>query len=90
MARKSRKNIVVSTKPITKKYSVATYARISVQKTGQPSDSIEGQLHLMEDIILQQDVIELAGCYIDENESGTSFQHKGFQKMLDDILRQEK
>lgn len=52
MARKSRKNIVVSTKPITKKYSVATYARISVQKTGQPSDSIEGQLHLMEDIIL--------------------------------------
>lgn len=52
MARKSRKNIVVSTKPITKKYSVAAYARISVQKTGQPSDSIEGQLHLMEDFIL--------------------------------------
>lgn len=34
MARKSRKNNVVSTKPITKKYSAAAYARISVQKTG--------------------------------------------------------
>ncbi|WP_083615798.1 recombinase family protein [Megasphaera cerevisiae] len=85
MARKSRKNIVVSTKPITKKYRAAAYALISVQKAGQPSDSIEGQLHLIEDFILQQDVMELAGCYIDENESGTSFQRKGFQKMLDDI-----
>lgn len=85
MDRKSRKNIVVSTKSITKKYSAAAYARISVQKTGQPSDSIEGQLHLIDDFILQQDVMELAGCYIDENESGTSFQRKGFQKMLDDI-----
>lgn len=39
----------------------------------------------MDDFILQHYVMELAGCYIDENESGTSFQRKGFQKMLDDI-----
>lgn len=82
MARKSRKNVVAEVEPKFKMYRAAAYMRLSVMKANIPSDSIENLLRMIEDFALLQDDIQLEDYYIDVNASGTTFNRREFQQML--------
>ncbi|SKA09925.1 recombinase family protein [Megasphaera cerevisiae] len=84
MARTSRKNIM-ETVNTSKAYRAAAYVRLSVVKPNESSDSIENQKKLIRDYVEKRDDIEIQAFYSDENSNGTSFERKGFQKMLSDI-----
>lgn len=85
MARKSRKNSVAEIELKSKMYRAAAYMRLSVVKENIPSDSIENQLRIIEDFVLLQDDIQLEDYYIDINASGTNFDRREFQRMLQGI-----
>ncbi len=93
MARKSRKHFMENSveKKIysAKMYSAAGYLRLSVTKENQPSDSIENQKKIIETFVNTCDNILLQKFYIDENVSGSTFERKAFQAMLDDIAKGE-
>lgn len=88
MSRTSRKN--TSTVTLDKKiHRTAAYIRLSVVKPNEINDSIENQKAIIEDYLSDKSDIVLQTFYIDENVTGTSFEHKGFQEMLEDISQGE-
>lgn len=84
MARTSRKN-TVGTVNTPKTYRAAAYVRLSVVKPNEHTDSIENQKKLISAYAENRSDIKIQSFYSDENVSGTSFERKGFQKMLSDI-----
>lgn len=84
MSRTSRKN-VNQVKVTTKTYRAAGYIRLSVVKNDHDRDSIANQKSIIKEAIAKQGDIELQRFYIDENASGTSFERKEFQKMMQEV-----
>lgn len=68
-----------------KKYSVALYARLSVEKDGQKSDSIESQFMIMENFIKDKQELSQYQKYFDRGVSGTTFTRPDFVRMMDDV-----
>lgn len=56
-----------------KQYSTALYARISVEKDGCKSDSIESQFMIMENFIKDKPELSQYQKYFDRGVSGTTF-----------------
>jgi DNA invertase Pin-like site-specific DNA recombinase len=86
MARKSRKrdaspNIVAP----NKMYHVGAYIRLSVTDKKQRGDSIETQRSIIESYIAEHCDMELCEVYIENGESGQSFERPDFQRMIADI-----
>lgn len=76
MARKSRKNITVAqTKPENMPIYIKTaqYIRLSVEDSHNKGNSIENQKMILDDFISQNGNMRLAGVYIDNGATGTSF-----------------
>lgn len=84
MARKSRKNPVVSENNTSDFYSAAGYVRLSVSNKDS-SSSGENQKMIIEDWIKQSEDVILHKFYIDTNVSGRTFRRPAFEEMLDDI-----
>ena len=84
MSRTSRKNINTTT-PISKIYRTAAYVRLSVAKPNQLHDSIKNQKEIIKDYVASRSDLSIQAFYADENDSGISFERKGFQQMLEDI-----
>lgn len=78
-------DITMITATTGKQYRVALYARLSVEKDGQKSDSIESQFMIMENFI--KDKLELSQYqkYFDRGVSGTTFTRPDFVRMMDDV-----
>lgn len=88
MARKSRKNITVAqTKPENMPIYIKTaqYIRLSVEDSHNKGNSIENQKMILDDFIAQNGNMRLAGVYIDNGATGTSFHRPEFQHMIEDI-----
>ena len=88
MARKSRKNAVVSEKsknPAFKVWRAALYIRLSVEFNGKRGDSLETQRQIMEAYIALCPDIEIAEVYTDNGTTGRTFEREAFQRMLADV-----
>ena len=67
-------------------YSVAIYARLSVRDSGRgETDTMENQLRLLKDYVMQQPDLTLHDLYIDNGWTGTNFARPDFQRLLRDI-----
>ena len=68
------------------RYSVARYARLSREDGDKPeSDSIANQLRLIGDFCALHPELTVAGDYVDDGYTGTSFDRPDFRRMLADI-----
>lgn len=68
-----------------KQYRVALYARLSVEKDGRKSDSIESQFMIMENFIKDKPELSQYQKYFDRGVSGTTFTRPDFVRMMDDV-----
>lgn len=67
-------------------YSVAIYARLSVRDSGRDeNDTMENQLSLLKNYVMQQSDLRLKDLYIDNGWTGTNFARPEFQRLLRDI-----
>lgn len=66
-------------------YRVALYARLSVEKDGCKSDSIESQFMIMENFIKNKPELSQYQKYFDRGVSGTTFTRPDFVRMMDDV-----
>lgn len=93
MARTSRrkaKNEPVTPTPMKepkkKKLLTAIYGRLSVQDLGiADGDTMETQVALLRDFVLQQPDLELAEAYVDNGWTGTNFNRPEFVRMMEDV-----
>lgn len=68
-----------------KKYRVALYARLSVEKVSRPGNSIESQLDIMKAFISSHSEFQEYYEYMDNGYSGTTFERPEFNRMMDDV-----
>jgi DNA invertase Pin-like site-specific DNA recombinase len=66
-----------------KKLKVATYCRVSTDKSSQ-EESLETQQRTYETMIRCNPSWEYAGIYVDEGRSGVTDKREGFQQMIAD------
>ena len=67
-------------------YSVAIYVRLSVRDSGRDeNDTMENQLSLLKNYVMQQSDLTLRDLYIDNGWTGTNFARPDFQRLLRDI-----
>lgn len=67
------------------RYTVRQLVRLSVAKPTEQNDSVENQKTIIKEFICTRSDIELTKIYIDENTTGSTFERKAFEEMLDDI-----
>ena len=92
MARKSRKNNNQQCKLATNKaiYNVGIYVRLSFSlktKVYKENDTIENQKDIILKYIKDKKEFNLIGIYEDDNKTGTNFDRKGFEKLLEDVRK---
>ena len=97
MARKSRRSDLAVAIGKKEKSSIAAlsqkqklqagiYGRLSIKDLGQEDgDTMETQIALLRDYVLQHPDLELREVYIDNGWTGTNFQRPEFNHMLEDI-----
>ena len=68
-----------------KKYKVALYARLSVERVSIPGNSIESQLDIMKAFLLNHSEFQEYYVYMDNGYSGTNFDRPEFKRMMDDV-----
>ena len=97
MARKSRRSDIASkigkkensgiAAPSKKqKLQTGIYGRLSIKDLGQEDgDTMETQIALLRDYVLQHPDLELREVYIDNGWTGTNFQRPEFSHLLEDI-----
>ena len=86
MSRKSRVMELASDKINKNDYlKVAGYVRLSVVKDDVFSNSIENQSNIIKEYISNHSHLKLHKIYVDKNVSGSTFDRKGFNEILDDI-----
>lgn len=68
-----------------KMYSAGIYARLSVDKAGRESESIETQVEIAKEFISSRKDMKLYDIYTDIGETGTDFARKGFERMMQDV-----
>lgn len=67
-----------------KSYSVALYARLSVELKMRPSESISNQMAIMKEFCKEKESFVQIYEYVDNGVSGTSFNRPAFQQMMAD------
>ncbi len=89
MARKSRKQNATMSEQVVKcsnSYSVALYARISVEnEKKRESDSIGNQIQMLRDFVSEDPDMTVFDIYCDDDISGTDFVRPEFARMMNDI-----
>lgn len=91
MARKTRSYLEIRNKnPETRSiFSAALYIRLSKENGGrQTQDTVENQQILLEEFTKTQPDIEIYKIYIDNGFSGINFERPAFQKMMEDIRKE--
>lgn len=86
MARTSKKAKKASTADaVSKVYSAAIYARLSVEGDDRKNESIETQIEIAKAYLMQQNDMILFDCYTDLGKTGTNFARDGFERMMQDV-----
>lgn len=87
MARKSRKNLEAAPKnPVRKPiFYAGAYIRLSVVDRKQKGDSIETQQAIINAFIEEYPDLELREIYIDNGQTGQSFDRPAFGRMITDM-----
>lgn len=86
MARKSRKETVITAEPVPSLYvHVALYIRLSVEDNKKRGCSVENQKLVLNDFLADKPDFVVYDTYIDNGMTGTNFHRPGFQQMLSDI-----
>ena len=85
MARKSRKQAVVSMPAPSLYVHVALYIRLSVEDNKKRGCSVENQKLVLNDFLADKPDFVVYDTYIDNGATGTNFHRPGFQQMLSDI-----
>lgn len=86
MARKSRKETVITAEPVPSLYvHVALYIRLSVEDNKKRGCSVENQKLVLNDFLADKPGFVVYDTYIDNGMTGTNFHRPGFQQMLSDI-----
>lgn len=85
MARKSRKQAVVSMPAPSLYVHVALYIRLSVEDNKKRGCSVENQKLVLNDYLADKPDFVVYDTYIDNGLTGTNFHRPGFQQMLSDI-----
>ncbi len=73
-------------------FSAGIYSRISVDKSGDQTETIENQIEIAKQFVRQNNSnmqrkmeIKIYGIYIDRGITGTSFDRKGFVRLIEDV-----
>lgn len=85
MARKSRKQPILTTAAPAFSIRVALYIRLSVEDNKKRGCSIENQKLVLNDFLADKPEFVVYDTYIDNGATGTNFHRVGFQQMLSDI-----
>ena len=89
MARKSRKRdtvLTMSADPGKPLYSVALYARLSVEdERKREADTIGNQIQMLRDFVSQDPDMVVFDLYCDDDISGTDFVRPEFARMMKDV-----
>lgn len=90
--RKNRYNAIQSsdfskTNSESRSYRVALYARLSVDNTARPSDSIESQLMIMRNFLKKQPELTEVNEFIDRGYTGTNFKRPAFEEMMQEVRK---
>lgn len=85
MGRKSKRNQIEMPVEVSsaKKLKTAAYVRISDEKEGD--SSIHTQISTIHKFIAENAELELSETYVDNGKTGTDFDRKDFQRMMEDI-----
>lgn len=93
---KNENHIFQENKSNIPSYSVGIYSRISVEKVYEKSESIEHQIEIIKQFILENNEnpkkemeLFIYDIYIDSGTSGTSFERNAFEKMIQDVKEQK-
>ncbi|MCR5103637.1 MAG: recombinase family protein [Eubacterium sp.] len=99
MGRKSKRNIIDFKNNTSQKSSssyeeysgekipTAIYARLSVLRDDDKSESIENQISLIHRYILDHPEMELFDVYADRDRSGTNFNRPEFERLISDVTK---
>lgn len=66
-------------------YSVAIYARLSVDSDERKNESIETQIEIAREFIRHREDMAVYDIYTDLGKTGTNFQREGFERMMCDV-----
>lgn len=66
-------------------YSVAIYARLSVDSDERKNESIETQIEIAREFIRHREDMAVYDIYTDLGKTGTNFRREGFERMMCDV-----
>lgn len=72
-----------------KTYKTAIYARISIEDSSAEGGTIDNQILLVRKYIESKPYLKLCDTFIDNGQTGTNFERKGFQNLMEAIKRGE-
>lgn len=85
MARKSRKQPIITALSPSLTVRTALYIRLSVEDNKKRGCSVENQKLVLNDFLADKPEFTVYDTYIDNGLTGTNFHRPGFQQMLSDI-----
>lgn len=74
-----------------KRYKAGIYARLSSDQDEKKNESVEVQIEIAKKFVEEfnlkktREVIDVINCYTDLGKTGSNFERKGFQRLLQDI-----
>jgi len=86
MARTSKKEKIGQI-PVSRRFHVGIYARLSVDSTEKKNESIDTQIAIARQYLKEHPEMELYGCYTDLGKTGTNFKREGFERMMQDVRK---
>ncbi len=86
MARTSKKK-EMEQMPLSRRFHVGIYARLSVEGTERKNESIDTQIAMAKQYLKEHPEMELYGCYTDLGRTGTNFKREGFERMMQDVRK---
>lgn len=73
--------------PLSRRFHVGIYARLSVEGTERKNESIETQITMAKQYLKEHPEMELYDCYTDLGKTGTNFKRDGFERMMQDVRK---
>ncbi len=86
MARTSKKKKTERI-PLSRRFHVGVYARLSVEGSERKNESIDTQIAMAKQYLKEHPEMELYDCYTDLGRTGTNFKREGFERMMQDVRK---
>lgn len=73
--------------PVSRRFRVGIYARLSVEGAERKNESIDTQIAVAKQYLKEHPEMELYDCYTDLGKTGTNFKREGFERMMQDVRK---